>query len=75
LKVLSFVVEKKPLLIQVNPECPDVDCDREPILPEACLTSHDKLQLAEETCGVLKSEVFQPCHVVVDYGKYYYECR
>ena len=59
----------------MNPECPDVDCGKEPVLPDACLSSHDKLQLAEEACSVLKGELFQPCHVVVDWGTYYYNCR
>ena len=60
---------------KVNPECADVECHRDPILPESCIASEDKLRYAEEVCQLVKSEVFQPCHPYVDWGEYYYNCR
>ncbi|XP_076823877.1 von Willebrand factor-like isoform X2 [Clavelina lepadiformis] len=60
---------------KVNSECPDADCPREPIIPEACLVSHDKKSYAEEVCGVLKSDTFKACHAFVNWGTYYYNCR
>nr|XP_026693636.1 LOW QUALITY PROTEIN: von Willebrand factor-like [Ciona intestinalis] len=74
MKTPQSIVETNPASFgnswKVSSECAAV-----PSIPESCSANQEKIEEANQLCDVIKSDVFKPCHQVVDYELHYSMCR
>uniref|UniRef100_H2YMM4 von Willebrand factor n=1 Tax=Ciona savignyi TaxID=51511 RepID=H2YMM4_CIOSA len=57
-------------IIQTSP-----NCDNTPPMDDPCTLHPNRKPWAQRSCNILQSEIFQPCHALVDVTWYYSNCR